>query len=246
MKSGTVIGIIVTIIWLTLTVCWGLTNDFLANDLNEQGDYLAGIVAPIAFFWFILGYYQQGHEIKKNTQALKDQQQELNEQRKAMQNQAISLEQTSKSLQEYNRPFLTAHFELKGSKDLIMFVVQNVGIRPAYSVEFKFDPPLKDFALYDKMDYEKFINLDFIPPNYRRKFIISNRIREISGEKDVDWKVNVSIEYEDKSSNKFNDKYVMSFFDSHWKIYDQLPSVEESLKKPNENAKSILNKLESE
>jgi hypothetical protein len=245
MKIGTVIAIIVTIIWLILAVIWGIANDLLANELNEQGDYIAGIVAPIAFLWFILGYYQQGHEIKKNTQALKDQQQELNEQRKAMQNQAVSLAETSKTLQEYNRPFMTAHFELKGSRELIIFVVQNVGIRPAYSVEFKFDPSLKEFAFYDKMDYEKFINLDFIPPNYRREFIISNRIKEISGEKDVDWKVNVTIEYEDKNSNKFNDKYVMSFFDSHWKIYEELPSIEESLKKLNENAKSVLSRLKS-
>ncbi|MDC5381725.1 hypothetical protein OHW73_01135 [Acinetobacter baumannii] len=45
--------------------------------LNEVGDFLAGVFAPVAFFYLYLGYIQQGTELKQNTHALKLQAQEL-------------------------------------------------------------------------------------------------------------------------------------------------------------------------
>ena len=41
--------------------------------LNEWGDLLAGTFAPVAFFWFILAYLQQGQELRENTKALEAQ-----------------------------------------------------------------------------------------------------------------------------------------------------------------------------
>ncbi len=38
--------------------------------LNEWSDILAGYCAPVAFLWLVLGYRQQGEELKTNTQAL--------------------------------------------------------------------------------------------------------------------------------------------------------------------------------
>ena len=32
--------------------------------LSEHGDYLAGIAAPVAFLWLVLGYRQQGKELR--------------------------------------------------------------------------------------------------------------------------------------------------------------------------------------
>ncbi|NDW30998.1 hypothetical protein [Salipiger sp. PrR007] len=32
--------------------------------LNEVGDFLAGAFSPVAFFWLILGFLQQGHELQ--------------------------------------------------------------------------------------------------------------------------------------------------------------------------------------
>lgn len=45
--------------------------------LNEWGDFLAGVFGPVAFLWLILGYGQQGEELKQNTEALCLQVQEL-------------------------------------------------------------------------------------------------------------------------------------------------------------------------
>jgi len=45
--------------------------------LNELGDFLAGTMAPLAIFWLVLGFLQQGDELKQNTEALKLQAEEL-------------------------------------------------------------------------------------------------------------------------------------------------------------------------
>lgn len=52
-------------------------NVFAALELNEKGDALAGIFAPLAFLWLVFGYLQQGQELKQNTKALKLQAEEL-------------------------------------------------------------------------------------------------------------------------------------------------------------------------
>ncbi len=45
--------------------------------LNEWGDFLAGVTAPIAFLWLIVGYLLQKQELENNTQALKLQAEEM-------------------------------------------------------------------------------------------------------------------------------------------------------------------------
>lgn len=45
--------------------------------LNELGDFLAGAFGPAAFFWLVLGYRQQGIELKASSAALESQVLEL-------------------------------------------------------------------------------------------------------------------------------------------------------------------------
>ena len=45
--------------------------------LNEVGDFLAGIFGPLAIFWLVLGFFQQGIELRQNTKALELQAEEL-------------------------------------------------------------------------------------------------------------------------------------------------------------------------
>lgn len=47
---------------------------------NEWGDFLAGFIAPLALLWLVVGYFQQGEELRLNTEALKAQQEELRQQ----------------------------------------------------------------------------------------------------------------------------------------------------------------------
>lgn len=37
---------------------------------NEVGDFLAGAFSPLAFLWLVLGYFQQGEELKNSADAL--------------------------------------------------------------------------------------------------------------------------------------------------------------------------------
>ncbi|MDI3335298.1 hypothetical protein QKW60_02670 [Defluviimonas aestuarii] len=45
--------------------------------LNEFGDFLAGIFGPLAIFWLILGFFQQGEELRNSVETLKLQAKEL-------------------------------------------------------------------------------------------------------------------------------------------------------------------------
>ncbi|WPC03311.1 hypothetical protein SBP02_10930 [Pseudomonas benzenivorans] len=44
---------------------------------NEWGDFFAGVSAPLAFLWLVVGYFQQGEELGQNTLALKQQERAL-------------------------------------------------------------------------------------------------------------------------------------------------------------------------
>lgn len=45
--------------------------------LNELGDFLAGAFGPLAILWLVLGYFQQGIELRQNSSALHLQAEEL-------------------------------------------------------------------------------------------------------------------------------------------------------------------------
>lgn len=52
-------------------------SDFPALKLNELGDFLAGAFGPLAILWLVLGYFQQGIELRQNSDALHLQAEEL-------------------------------------------------------------------------------------------------------------------------------------------------------------------------
>ena len=55
-----VMGVIAVLRWDEL---WQL-------ELNALGDFLAGAFGPLAILWLVLGYFQQGEELRQNTEAL--------------------------------------------------------------------------------------------------------------------------------------------------------------------------------
>jgi len=73
-KKSLILGILVTAIWFIGIYVFSQSNSYnLPATLNELGDFLAGIFAPVAFFWLILGYVQQGKQLDQNTKALEQQ-----------------------------------------------------------------------------------------------------------------------------------------------------------------------------
>jgi hypothetical protein len=69
-------GLAVTLAWLFFSSYMILSQD-LPTKLNEWGDFFAGFFAPLAFLWLVLGYMQQGDELRHSTEALRLQAKEL-------------------------------------------------------------------------------------------------------------------------------------------------------------------------
>ena len=77
------LGVILSIVWILIAVCAFLIGGFeniKQLKPNEWGDVLAGVTDPLAFIWLIIGYFQQGEELEKNTKALRLQEVALNKQ----------------------------------------------------------------------------------------------------------------------------------------------------------------------
>lgn len=80
MRTLTKIGFILTAFWLGVFAVIGLSTDTSRMGLNEWGDFLAGVSAPLALLWLVIGYFQQGDELRLNTKALDAQKEELRRQ----------------------------------------------------------------------------------------------------------------------------------------------------------------------
>lgn len=72
-------GLLTTVLWLGTMAALFFWSNTQANQLkpNEWGDFFAGVFAPLAFLWLVLGYLQQGEELRLSTEALRLQAEEL-------------------------------------------------------------------------------------------------------------------------------------------------------------------------
>ncbi|OOW01218.1 MULTISPECIES: hypothetical protein [Pseudomonas] len=86
-------------------------DELLKLELNEIGDLSAGIFGPVAFLWLVLGYMQQGRELKISSEALQMQAAELKE---SVEQQKSLVEAQHESLRNYERS-LEPLLELKHS-----------------------------------------------------------------------------------------------------------------------------------
>ncbi|QJW85199.1 hypothetical protein HK414_22520 [Ramlibacter terrae] len=73
------LGVVLTVAYLT---GWGLlvhhrANSFSGMELNAIGDFLGGSFGPLAFLWLVLGFFQQGIELRQNSAALRQQAEEV-------------------------------------------------------------------------------------------------------------------------------------------------------------------------
>lgn len=93
--------------------------EFSSLKLNEKGDVLAGVFAPLAFLWLVYGYYQQGQELKQNTDALRLQAEEL---ANSVEQQQVLANATAKQLE-----LLQYDVNLKKSKALPIFNLADDG-----------------------------------------------------------------------------------------------------------------------
>lgn len=73
------VGMWVTVVYLLVLGMYAYLQRaaVLLMEPNEFGDFLAGAASPLAFLWLVLGYLQQGEELRQNTDALNLQVKEL-------------------------------------------------------------------------------------------------------------------------------------------------------------------------
>lgn len=113
-KKSLIFGILVTAIWFIGIYGFTKSNGYsLPIELNALGDFLAGIFAPVAFFWLILGYVQQGKQLDQNTKALEQQEkalqlqiEEMRESINQQKNVVTHLNQRSKEEKSKVRPLI--------------------------------------------------------------------------------------------------------------------------------------------
>lgn len=70
-------GAIATVLYVSFALSQIDWSDFQSLKLNEKGDFLAGVFAPLAFLWLVLGFFQQGMELRNSSEALWAQMEEL-------------------------------------------------------------------------------------------------------------------------------------------------------------------------
>lgn len=83
----------ITAVWLGGVCFYFRLADVERLAPNEIGDLLAGISAPLAFLWLVVGYLQQGIELRQNTEILKLQQEDIRASVEQAKRQADSVSQ---------------------------------------------------------------------------------------------------------------------------------------------------------
>ena len=147
-------------------------------DPNEMGDFLAGVTAPVAFLWLIVGYFQQGDELRQNTKALRLQERELKKQARALRQQAsetkrlvsVTSKQAESTIRSQEFDFSTKLrnaqpvFQDKGRRrenERIIVAIGNVGAH-IRQVETVYEGDL------NVLDY----STESLPSNSKLKFIV--------------------------------------------------------------------------
>lgn len=148
------LGIAVTAFWILFTTCMVITQK-RPTDLNAWGDFFAGFFAPLALFWLVLGYLQQGEELRHSTEALRLQAEELRASvvqqselvavsREQMKQELRALDEERERRRDAARPKFVPQLSStmkSGSEIEFKFKVVNVG-NTATKLRMQFAPPL--------------------------------------------------------------------------------------------------------
>ena len=132
-KKSLIWGVVGTVVWLLLIFLFSVLKGYeLPSSLNELGDALAGIVAPIAFLWLILGYIQQGMQLEQNSIALKLQANALEAQIREFKSIVALQEQSTK----YKSMSVKPTFEL--DRGTCIRVIEHDNLDEEEEIEFLF------------------------------------------------------------------------------------------------------------
>ena len=71
-RALSTIGILATLAYVAflLWMFGGRIEEVRSLEPNHLGDFLAGVFGPLTILWLILGFFQQGVELRENSRAL--------------------------------------------------------------------------------------------------------------------------------------------------------------------------------
>jgi len=93
------LGLGLTALWVLVILTYLVSSNSNPFGMkpNEFGDFWAGVVGPLALLWIVLGFWQQGQELKNSVDALNLQSQEL---RNSVRQQEALVETTRQQLEQ--------------------------------------------------------------------------------------------------------------------------------------------------
>ncbi len=119
------LGVVASALWLIASIALLTIKraELSSMSLNAWGDFFAGCFAPLAFLWLVLGYLQQGEELRLSTEALRLQADEL---RNSVEQQR-QLVEVSRLQVESEREALAAERKARVEEAKPSFVVESEG-----------------------------------------------------------------------------------------------------------------------
>ncbi|WP_281684220.1 hypothetical protein [Thalassobaculum salexigens] len=121
-----------------------------ALDANELGDTFSGFFSALAFFWFVLGYFQQGEELRQTREEVQLQRKALELQHLEMVDQKIALENTVWenaqqviALGENRKAMVTSGFlgNLQHRFQMLDFLAERISVHVSH--DEKLDEPVR-------------------------------------------------------------------------------------------------------
>lgn len=174
--SRNVVGSI-SILWIVFIFCLLILKrgSLVDLDLNEIGDFLAGVFAPLGFFWLVAGFYQQGKGLEQNSTALKLQAIELEKTTQALELQVqemklalvqqTALSETTKqdlelSKQAFEHQIKTQHINMQPFFHITAHDLNNAGENIPFIFEFSNSRTVcREVGIYCKCDGQNYSNL---------------------------------------------------------------------------------------
>ena len=130
-------GVCATAGWLIAgVVIFGFAGDWSQSlKPNEWGDVFAGLFAPVAFLWLVLGFVQQGQELQLSTKALMLQVDEL---KNAVKHQSELVEVSREQVNASRRQEALAMEQERRAAQPHLVLVQAGSSRTGNQIQYKF------------------------------------------------------------------------------------------------------------
>lgn len=129
-----ILGVIVSLCWIGFMVFMFIEGE-RPTQLNAWGDFFGGFFAPLAFLWLVLGYLQQGEELRLSSSALQMQAEEL---RNSVEQQSNLVEVSRAQLQqELETSRYQREEQLRASKPLLVVGLTGLNRLPTQNLQVR-------------------------------------------------------------------------------------------------------------